>query len=175
MISMNEERKRKAKHELIEMLLLFGYLGFFFCALAFYDLLLLRQYHVKYWNFGFAIINALVITKVIMLGEYAKLGRRHENKALLVSIFWKALVFGILIYIFHIVEEIFRHMVHGKDLAGASHEVQLDNLLGRSIVILCALIPLFAFREFRRVMGEEEFNRVFFRSGSKATVTQPES
>lgn len=173
MISINEQQKQKAKHELIEMLLLFGYLGFFFCALTFYDLLLLREYHVKYWNFGFALINALVITKVIMIGEYAKVGRRHENKALLVSIFWKSLVFGLLVYAFHVMEEIFRHMVHGKELSAASREVRLDNLLGRSIVIFCAFVPLFAFREIRRVMGEDEFNRLFFRSGAKARVAQP--
>jgi hypothetical protein len=39
-------------------------------------MLLLSQYHMKDWNFVFALINALVITKVIMIGEYAKLGRK---------------------------------------------------------------------------------------------------
>jgi hypothetical protein len=29
-------------------------------------MLLLAQYHVEYWNFAFALINAAVITKVIM-------------------------------------------------------------------------------------------------------------
>jgi hypothetical protein len=174
-MAIGEQRKQKAKHELQEMLLLFGYLAFFFCALTIYDLLLLRQYHIKYWNFGFALINALVITKVIMIGEYAKVGRRHENKPLLVSIFWKSLIFGVLVYAFHIVEEIFRRVVHGADVAGASRDVRLDNLLGRSLVVFCAFIPLFAFREFRRVMGEEEFNRLFFRSGDRGKEHKPQS
>jgi hypothetical protein len=162
MISISEERKQKAKHELQEMLLLFGYLAFFFCSLAFYDLLLLKQYHVKYWAFGFAIINALVITKVIMIGEYAKIGRRHEHRPLLVSILWKSAIFGLLVYGFHILEEMFKRMIHGAELVNASREVRFDNLLGRCLVIFCAFIPLFAFREFRRVMGEEEFNRLVF-------------
>ena len=35
---------------------------------------------VAYWNFGFTLLNAVVITKVIMIGEYAKLeGRTHGN------------------------------------------------------------------------------------------------
>jgi hypothetical protein len=40
---------------------------------------------VAYWNFGLTLLNAVVITKVIMIGEYAKLEKRHENKSLLVS------------------------------------------------------------------------------------------
>ena len=44
------------------------YLAFSFCALLAYDLFLLKQYDVAYWNFGFALLNALVITKVIMIG-----------------------------------------------------------------------------------------------------------
>ena len=77
--------KQKAKHELREMLTLSLNLAFFFCALVTYNMFLLNEYQVKYWNYGFALINALVITKVIMIGEYAKLGRMHENKSLFVS------------------------------------------------------------------------------------------
>ena len=76
MSSEHSSFKQKAKHELNEMLVLSAYLAFFLCALSAYKLLLLKQYQVdEYWNFGFALINALVITKVIMIGEYAKVGR----------------------------------------------------------------------------------------------------
>src|SRR5271169_5446532 len=102
MNSAHPDLKRKAKHELREMLELAVYLAFFFCALAVYDMLLLHEYRVESWNFAFALINALVITKVIMIGEYAKLGRKHENKPLLVSAIWKALLFGPLVYAFYI-------------------------------------------------------------------------
>lgn len=70
------DRAQKVKHEMREMLELALYLAFFFCGLAVYDLLPLSQYHVKDWNFVFELINALVITKVIMIAEYAKLGRK---------------------------------------------------------------------------------------------------
>jgi len=165
MSPVSESKKQKVKHELLEMLVLFLYLGFFFSALTFYDLLLLKEYHVKYWNFGFAVVNALVITKVIMIGEYAKLGRRHENKPLLVSAFWKSLVFGALVLVFHVVEEVFKRLIHGRDFASASHEIRFDNVMGRAVVVFCTFIPLFAFREFRRVMGEKQFNSLLFGAG----------
>jgi hypothetical protein len=37
----------------------------------------------------------------------------------------------------------------------------LDELIGRSIIIFCAFIPLFAFRELRRVLGEEKLYEMF--------------
>ena len=157
--------KQKAKHELREMLTLSLNLAFFFCALVTYNMFLLNEYQVKYWNYGFALINALVITKVIMIGEYAKLGRMHENKSLFVSAVWKAFVFGLLVYAFHIVEEVIKRLIHGADLAKASREIRFDGLAARSIVVFCVFIPLFAFREIRRVIGEDEFRTLLF--GSK--------
>ena len=165
MASPSQDRKQKAKHELKEMAILFFYLAFFFCALALYDLLLLNQYHVEYWTFGFALINALVITKVIMIGEYAKVGRRHEDKPLWVSILWKAFIFGVLVFMFHVVEEVVKRWIHGASVDAASRDIRFDNLAGRAVVVICVFIPLFAFREFRRVMGEDEFETLLL--GSK--------
>jgi hypothetical protein len=158
------ELKQKAKHEIRELLTIFLYLAFFFCALVTYSMLLLNEYHVQYWNYAFALINALVITKVIMIGEYAKLGKRHEAKPLIVSAIWKAFVFGLLVFAFHVVEEVIKRLIHGADMARASSDIRFDELAGRSIVVFCTFIPLFGFREFRRVLGEENFNNLLFRS-----------
>jgi len=171
MDSAHPDRKQKIKHELKEMVILAIYLAFFFVSLALYDKLVLRQYNVETLTITFALINALVITKVIMIGEYAKLGRRHENKALLISAVWKALVFGLLVFVFHVVEEFIKRMIHGADLAKASTHMRLDQLAGRSIIVFCIFIPLFAWREFRRVMGEEEFGNLVFGSRHEGKPT----
>jgi hypothetical protein len=165
MNSAHPDRKQKVKHELREMFELAAYLAFFFISLAVYDLLLLRQYTADSWNFGFALINALVITKVIMIGEYAKVGRRYEKRPLLVSAVWKAFIFGLLVYAFHIVEEAIKRLIHGAPATTIPREIHFDQLAGRSIVIFCIFVPLFAFRELQRVMGEDEFRTLLF--GSK--------
>ena len=149
------------------MLWLFLYLAFFFCALVAYDTLLLKQYQVEYWNFGFAVLNAAVITKVIIIGEYAKLGTRHESKALFISAVWKALVFGLLVFAFHVVEEIVKRLIHGADIENASHHLRFEQFAARAIVVFCTFIPLFVFRELRRVMGEEAFQNLLFRRAKK--------
>jgi hypothetical protein len=156
--------KQKAKHEMKEMIELFVYLLFFFISLAVYDMLLLNEYHAGSWHFAFALINALVITKVIMIGEYAKLGRRHENKPLILSALWKAFIFGALVYLFHIVEEGIKRLVHGSEVVTTPRELRFDQLVARSVIVFCIFVPLFAFRELRRVMGEEKFRTLLFGS-----------
>lgn len=164
MNSAHPNRKQKIKHELREMLVLFLYLAFFFCAMVTYNMFLLDRYNVKSWEFAFAIINAAVITKVIMIGEYAKLGRRLEDKSLFVSAVWKAFVFGLLVFAFHVVEEVIKRLIHGADVAKATGHIRFDDFAARSIVVFCTFIPLFAFREIRRVMGEGDFHTLIFRS-----------
>src|SRR5271166_6589263 len=165
MNSAHPDLKQKAKHELREMIELVVYLAFFFCALAVYDMLLLHEYSVESWNFAFALINALVITKVIMIGEYAKLGRKYESRPLLLSAVWKAFVFGLLVFAFHIVEEAIKRLIHGADLVRAPREIRFDQLAGRAIVVFCIFVPLFAFRELKRVMGEDKFRALLFGPG----------
>ena len=173
MSSAHPDRKQKAMHELRELVVIFLYLAFFFCALTTYSMLLLNEYHVKYWNYAFALINALVITKVIMIGEYAKVGKKYEASALFFSAIWKAFVFSWLVFGFHVVEEIVKRLIHGADMAKASDNIRVDELAGRSIVIFCTFIPLFVFREFRRVMGEEQFRAMVFgvKKSGKAAVS----
>jgi hypothetical protein len=149
--------KQKVVREFEEVALLSGYLAFFFSALATYSMLLLDKFHIASFAYGTAVINALVIAKVILIGEALHAGTRYEGKALLYSAIWKAFVFGLLVFAFHIVEEMIRHLIHGKSAVGAFREIRLDDLLSRSVVIFCTFIPLFVFRELRRVMGADNF------------------
>jgi hypothetical protein len=115
----------------------------------------------------FALINAAVITKVIMIGEYAKLGKRYEYKSILISAVWKAFVFALLVFVFHVVEEVIKRLIHGADFSKSFTNIRFDRFAGRAIVVFCVFIPLFAWREFRRVMGKEEFRYLFYGSAAE--------
>jgi hypothetical protein len=137
-----------------------------------YSTLLLNDFHIKYLSYAFALINALVIAKIILLGEYAHVGRKYEGRPVLLSAVYKAVLFSLLVFGFHFIEEVIKGLLHGVSIARTYHEVRVDDLLGRSIVVFCTFIPLFAFREFRRVLGEDKFYTLLFRSRE---VTHPES
>jgi len=158
--------KEKAAHELREFAVISSYLAFFFCAVATYSSLLLNQFHVSYFVYATALINALVIAKVILIGEYAHIGKKHESKPLFLSTLYKAFVFSLLVFAFHIVEEAIKRRWHGETFATAYHGIRVNELLARSVVIFCAFLPLFAFRELRRVLGEDNFSTLFFRNGA---------
>jgi hypothetical protein len=167
--------KQKVAHEFEELAIITLYLAFFFCALAIYSMLLLDRFHVSYFAYGTALINAIVVAKVILIGEAVHAGTRFEGKALFYSAIWKAFVFGLLVFAFHILEEMIKHLVHGKDFAGAFHNIRIDDLFARTVIIFCTFIPLFGFREIRRVMGEDNFRALFFHSASAPKLNPSKS
>jgi hypothetical protein len=148
--------KQKLAHEFREMAWIFLYLALFLCALATYSTLLLREFHLSYFAYGTALFNALIMSKVILLGEYARLGRRYEGKPLLLTAVVKAFQFSVLMAVFHVVEEVIKHLLHGHSAASAVRELtggRLTEIFVRNLVVFCALVPFFAFRELRRVLG----------------------
>jgi hypothetical protein len=158
--------KQKTIHEAWELAWIFLYLAFFFCSLELYSVLLLKDFHVKYLNFGFAFINALVVAKIILLGEYARIGTKYEQRPLILSAAYKALLFVLLVFAFHLVEELVKRFLRSGHFAGSFAETHINDLVGRAVVVFCTFIPLFAFRELRRVLGDERFKELFFRSGA---------
>ena len=163
---MKQEFRRRLGRELKEVLLVFLFLALFFSAFATYRMLVLDGFDLWYYHYGIALISALVLSKVIWLGERAHIGRRHEGEALIVSALYKALVFGILAAAFHILEEgikwlVFRNVsFHGFDRRN------LIELLARALVMFCAFIPFFSFRETARVLGEGKLYELFFHGRS---------
>src|SRR5215467_6871710 len=152
--------KQKIIHELKTVGWLSLYLALFFCALCTYSMLMLHELNVtnSYFRYGFAIVNALVIAKIILIGEYARLGRGHEDKPLIISVLWKAFLFGLLVTAFHILEESVKRLAFHERI-----NMRLDEMLIRNLVVFSFLIPFFAFWELRRVLGEGKLFDLFFR------------
>ncbi len=163
--------KQRAIHEFEDMGVIFLYLAFFFCAISTYSMLLLNKFEISYFTYGAALINALVIAKVILIGEYARIGRKHEAKPLLYSAIYKAFVFGLLVFAFHLIEEAIKEVVHGHRVAAAFREMRIDDLLARTVIVFCTFIPLFAFRELQReCLARTNFERCF---SGRTTVQSP--
>jgi hypothetical protein len=158
--------QEKAKREMKAYIAITIYLGFFFCALSTYHTLILRKYNIEYLDYTFALVNALVIAKVILIGEMFGLGKELESKPLYVSILYKTFVFGLLVFAFHIVEEFIKRVIHHEPGGTVLHNLKPEETLAKTIVIVCAFIPLFAFREVGRVLGEDRLHALFFKRGA---------
>jgi hypothetical protein len=166
-------RKQKAIHELKETTIIFLYLGLFFCAVTLFANLLMRANHGESFSYVASIIAALVITKVILIGEYAKLGKKQESKPLVQSAVIKAFLFALLALVFHVAEESIKRHLHHEAFATALQPSHIYIQLARTLVVFCGFIPLFAFRELRQMVGEEAFHHMVF--SKRPTPVKPQA
>jgi len=158
--------KKKIYHEMVEFWIIAAYLTLMFAAFTQYRRLILAAHDITYTNYGVAIIEALVLGKVVMIGDALRLGRWLEHKPLIYSTLLKTVVFSIFVGAFTVIENVIKGLWKGKGLVGG-----LDDFIGKGfhellagcLVIFVALIPFFAFRELRRVLGEGKLWDMFFR------------
>jgi hypothetical protein len=88
-------------------------------------------------------------------------------------VLYKSFVFGLLVFGFHFLEEFIKRLIHGLPAGTVVRDTNFDDLIGRPIVISCAFVPLFAFRELGRVMGEDKLHALFLRSGAAEVPAAP--
>ena len=159
--------KQRLAHELIEYWINFIYLAIFFGAFTWYRRLILAEYRITYVHYSLAIVEALILAKVILIGDALRLARKfEEDEPLIFPTLYKAVVFSLFVGLFAILEHTIGGLIHGKGLAGGLHEIiseGKDELLARCLLTFFALIPFFAFRELGRVMGEGKLRAFFFR------------
>lgn len=164
--------KEKAKEEFRLLLLITAYLAAFFVAFLTYRRLISREFGVSSFHYGYALIEALVIAKVILIGKALGLDRKGERKTLAYSVLRSSLAYGALVGAFAVLEHVIEGLIHGKTLV-ASMEGFLDQgiweILGRTLILFVAFIPFFAFWELSHLVGDRKPFDLFFRRGMTAS------
>ena len=166
--------QQKAIDEFIEYWIVVAFLAWFFGVFAWYRRFVLAEYHITYTHYWVGLIEALVLAKLILIGDALRLGRKLEDKPLIVPTFWKAVVFSLLVAVFsvleHTIEGLFRH----RGVAGGLAELMSKGkyeLLGQSLIMFSALVPFFGCKELERVLGEGQLLKLFFRG--RAVGSEP--
>jgi hypothetical protein len=153
--------------ELVEYWISVIYLTLVFAAFTQYRRFVLAAHDIIYTNYWVALIEALILAKVIMIGAVVRLGRGLEDKPLIYPTLYKTVVFSLFVIAFTVVEHTVKGLWGGKGLTGGVVELYregFDELLAGSLVIFVALIPFFGVKELGRVLGEEKIRALFFRS-----------
>ena len=143
----------------------FVYLACFFCAFAWYRRFILAQYHISYLHYGIGLIEALILAKVILIGDFLHLGRGLEEKPLMIPTLYKTVMFTLFVGLFAVLESFVGALLRGKGLAGGWQElgdVSKYELFARCLVTFFSFIPFFAFKELGRVIGEGKILELFF-------------
>jgi hypothetical protein len=163
--------KEKASTEFRKFVIISLYLWIVFAALSIHESIIRAQHGLDYREHGFAIINALVLAKVILLGDYLRLGTRFKDKPLVYPVLHKCLVFSILLIGFHIAERMLVGITGGKSASESFTGIgggTLLSIVSMSALAFVMLLPFFAFRELSRMIGEQVMWSFFFGHGAKA-------
>jgi hypothetical protein len=158
--------KQKISHEIKQFLMIFLYLALLIGYFNTYKWLLMAEYHVGYFDYGYAVVEALVLAKIIMVGESLGIGERFSDRPLIFPTLYKTMLFALCVLAFNILEHFITGFLHGKGLAEVFHEaISLGRyeILARLLMMFVAFIPFFAFREAGRVLGEVKLFELFFR------------
>jgi hypothetical protein len=164
--------KQKIASELVEYWIAVVYLACFFGVFTWYRRFILAEYQISYAHYWVSVLEALVLAKLILIGNALRLARRFEDRPLIVPTLFKAMVFSLWVGLFTVLEHTIGGLLREQGLAGGFEELMSTGkyeLLARSLVTFFAFIPFFAFKELERVLGVGKLRILFFRGRAATT------
>jgi hypothetical protein len=155
--------------------IIFVYLTVLLGAFTTYRRLLLAEYRIPYFQYGFSIVEALILSKVIVFGRFLRIGERYKHKPLIIPTLHKTFCFSILILLFSLVEHFVIGWMHGKPSSTIYEEIFAQGyweILARLLMLFTTLVPLFAVWETSRILGEGKLYELFFTPRDSASPNQ---
>ena len=169
MMSSPEKKKGNLKQkifpEMTEYWINVVYLTLMFAAFTQYRRLILAAHDIACTNYWVAVIEALILAKVVMIGDVLRLGRGLEDRPLVYPTVYKAVVFSVFVAVFKVIEHTIKGLWNGEGLTGGIVDLSekgLHVILANCLVVIVAFIPFFAVRELGRVLGEKKIRTLFF-------------
>jgi hypothetical protein len=161
-------RKKKLEKRLVdetrEYAVVAGYFALFLLSVATYRTLILREYDINTYVFGWAIVQAAILGKVVLIGQFLRLGDGLTGRPLIVATIWKSVVFSFfaaaLIATEHLVSALLHHPPVREEFSltgGHGYE-----MLARFQLMLVAFVPFFALRLTARLSGQESLYALLF-------------
>jgi hypothetical protein len=160
--------KKRITRELVRYSINATYLAIVFGLFAWYRRLILAEYDIRYLKYGVALIEALVLAKVIWMGDLLGLGGRFfKDKPLIYATLYNSAVFSLFVGVFAVLEHTIGGLLKGEGWLGGLAELRAEGgyeLIARCLITFCVFIPFFAFKELGKTFGEEgKLGRLFFR------------
>jgi hypothetical protein len=161
--------KERAISEAKRFAVIVAYLDVLFVLLQLHKLTILRgqgPLTTFAYPFGFALINALILGKIILIAEDIHVGEHFKDRALVYAILFKSAAFSILLICFEILEQVLVGLFHHKTISQSMPTLGgggLEGMLLVGLMVFIVLIPFFSFTEVARVIGEGELLSIIFK------------
>ncbi|MBV8612401.1 MAG: hypothetical protein JOY66_01350 [Acetobacteraceae bacterium] len=162
--------KTRAISEARRFLIITLYLWVLFAVFSLHRTLILEKHSINAAEQGFAIVNALILAKVMLVADDLKLGRQFKDHPLIYRVLWSAFLFAAVLVAFHIIEHAAIALWRGRPIAESLADFGAGNLKGVLSVgalAFVSLIPFFAFQEVARVVGSGMLWQLLFTRGKR--------
>jgi len=163
--SRSEKAKRVVREEAIQFFGIFLYLAIVFGMFVLHEWVVLSAQHVNFRFYGLALINALVLAKILLVAQHLHFAEQFRGKPLAIPIAYKSVAFTILLFVAYVVEEILIGLFHGKTVAEGIPTIGDGTAKGWLVIALImslALVPFFAYIEIGRALGTSELRTLLF-------------
>ena len=131
--------------------------------------IILMSYGISY-SFAqgmiFALVNALVLGKFMLIAEALHAGERWHFKTILYSTLFRSAVFALILVLCHVLEELLVAAWHGRSVWGTP-EMNMVEIFASGLIAFVVLIPFCAFRELQRVMGKAELRSLLLHTAHR--------
>jgi hypothetical protein len=152
------------------------YLWVFLGSFTIYRRLILAETGVPYLHYGIALVEAMIIAKVVLIGRIFGFTKRYDHLPLIVPVVYKSLLFALLVLGFGLLEKTLDGLIHREGvLSGLQKvaEVGPYEIGARTLMLTVALVPFCAFSELGRVMGLGRLGNLFFGKREAAAGAAP--
>ena len=168
---MSPKLKEKIREEATSFFIIFLYCWAILGLLAFHKSFLLAQH--PFSGQLLAIVNALVLGKVIITLEFFQVVGKFEDSRPITRALIRAVIFGLFLFAFRFVEEVVRGWFHGKAFSDSLNEIDNGKLMvmvTMAIIMIVALVPYFALREIAEIVGGRKLLDILFKPRVGAVV-----
>ena len=161
--------KQKAYQGLKNYLTLSCYLWVVFGLFVLYRSVILSGHNIPFAPHGFALVNALVLARVILVAQgFVGEWLSALELPLIYTTLFKSAIFAVLLGSLKIVEEtllgLYRGLSYKESTFPALGGSSLTGTLVFMAMLAVVLIPFFAFTELGSVLGEEKWRTLLFTS-----------
>lgn len=160
-------------HELKRFLILFVNLWILLSLFVLNQALIERAAGNEVLFQGFAILNALILAKVMLAAEYLDLGRWLRRQPLALTIVLEGFLYTALFMLVHVLERVLVGVLGGRTLFASLPSFGGGGFTGALIVaaILCvSLLPFFTFKHVARAIGPERLQAILFKRRNGADI-----
>jgi hypothetical protein len=174
----SDQQKRKAKEmvttEFKRYIAIAVYLWVLFSMFEIHRFAVLRgvsHASISTYRIGFAAINALILSKIILIGDAIHLGEQLREKRVIYSVLFKSFIFAIFVICCNVLEGVIDGLIHHASIAGSIPRMGGGGLLGMvlyGVMAAIVLVPFFLFTELQRLIGKEKLHSLILQKKPKA-------